>query len=298
MSFTRAIATLCVLLGAVSEVDAQTSSGAIPAPSQPTIMVAAAGETQEMVLRDGTRAYGRVDRVDGGTVTFRTTAGALIEVPVSEVISVGVVAGQLVNGEFRPADPNPTRLFFAPTGRSLKRGEAYVGVYQILMPFVQVGVTDRISFGGGTPLVFFGEESGRPFWITPKLQIVSAQNTHASVGVMHFLNVGDGSFGIAYGVVTRGDSDSAFTGGIGYAYERYEDNDGSVVGMIGGEHRVRRNLKLITENYVLSGGGIATGGVRFLGERFATDLALAVFVGGDSIMAFPLVNFVWNFARR
>lgn len=45
-------------------------------------------------------------------------------------------------------DPNPTRLFFGPTGRSVKKGEGYVGVYGLFLPFVQVGITDRISIGG------------------------------------------------------------------------------------------------------------------------------------------------------
>ena len=269
-----------------------------PTPAMPPgIELPRPGEIQELLLRDGTRAYGRVDRVDGGTVTFTTTAGAVIEVSVSDVVSVRRVEGRLVSGEFYREDPNPTRLFFAPTGRSLRRGEGYFGVYEILLPFVQVGITDRISFGAGTPLVF-GADSGHPVWITPKVQVLSVRNTDAAVGVMHFLNVGDGSFGIAYAVVTQGNTDSAVTGGIGYAYERYGGNDGSMVAMIGGEHRVSRGLKLISENYVWRGGGIATGGVRFLGERLSVDLGLLVPLGTDEPIAFPMVNFVWKITRK
>ncbi len=269
-----------------------------PSPSAPpAIEVAQPGETQELLLRDGTRAYGRVNRVDGETVTFLTTAGAVIEVSQSEIVSVRPIEGRIVRGEFYRGDPNPTRLFFAPTGRALKRGEGYVGVYEIVLPFVQIGLTDRISFGAGTPLIF-GGGSEHPFWITPKVQVLSSRNTDAAVGVMHFMNVGDGQLGIAYGVVTKGGTDTAITGGVGYAYSRYGENDGAGVAMIGGEHRVRRGLKLITENYVWQGGGIATGGVRFLGERFSTDLGLIVPLGTDDMIAFPMVNFVWKFTRR
>jgi hypothetical protein len=115
---------------------------------------------------------------------------------------------------------------------------------------------------------------------------------------MHFLNVGDGSFGIAYAVVTRGNADSGVTGGAGWAYERYDDNEGTAIGMIGGEHRIRRGLKLITENYVWSGGGIVTGGVRFLGDRFSTDLGLVVPMTGGEFIGFPILNFVWNITRK
>lgn len=270
-------------------------------PQQPPAMASIdkprPGETQELRLKDGTRAYGRVERIDDGFVTFRTTSGALIEVPHANVIHVRVVDGRVIDGEFWSADPNPTRLFFAPTARALKRGEGYFGVYEILLPFVQVGITDRISVGAGTPLVF-GGGSEHPFWVTPKAQLLSRGNTDAAVGIMHFLNVGDGSFGIAYSVVTYGSDDSAITGGVGYAYERYDGNgDGSVILMVGGEHRVSRGVKLISENYLWRGGGFVTAGVRWMGERLSTDLGLAAPLGTD-VFVFPMVNFVWKFASH
>jgi hypothetical protein len=263
----------------------------------PQIGVTPAGVTDELTLRDGTRAYGRVEHVDRGLVTFMTTAGATIEVQAAEILSVHAVNGQVVAGEFRRADPNPTRLFFGPTARSLKQGAGYFGVYEILLPFVQVGLTDRISFGAGTPLIF-GDGSAHPFWITPKVQVYTGASLQASVGVMHFLNVGDGNFGIAYVVGTRGTTDSAVTGGVGYAYDRsYNSKNGAAVVMIGGEHRVTRGMKILSENYIFNGGGILTGGVRWLGERFSADLALVVPTDGGTTVAFPLVNVVYGFSR-
>ncbi len=44
-------------------------------------------------------------------------------------------------------------------------------------------------------------------------------------------------------------------------------------------------------------GGILTGGVRWLGERFAADLALVVPTDGGTTVAFPLVNVVYTFSR-
>jgi hypothetical protein len=270
---------------------------AAPQPFVPQIVVTPAGVTDELVLRDGTRAYGKVERVDGPMVTFKTTAGAAIQVAAAEIVSIRPVTGRIVAGEFRRADPNPTRLFFGPTARSLKQGEGYAGVYEILLPFVQIGITDRVSIGAGTPLIF-GDGSAHPFWITPKVQLFEGASTQASVGVMHFLNVGDGTLGIAYLVGTRGSADSAITGGIGYAYDRsYDTTNGAAVVMIGGEHRVRRGMKVMTENYVFNGGTILTGGVRWLGEHFSADLALVVPTDGSFAVAFPLVNVVYSFTR-
>jgi hypothetical protein len=281
---------LCPTSG-LAAADAPVQDAATP------IAITPAGVTDELVLRDGTRAYGRVQSVDRGLVTFITTAGAAIEVQAAEIVSVHPANGRVVAGEFRRADPNPTRLFFGPTGRSLTQGAGYVGVYEILLPFVQVGLTDRISFGAGTPLIF-GDGSAHPFWITPKVQVFASESVQASVGVMHFLNVGDGNFGIAYVVGTRGTADSAVTGGVGYAYDRsYDNKNGAAVVMIGAEHRLTRGIKILTENYIFNGGGIVTGGVRWLGERFSADLALVVPTDGGTTFAFPLVNVVYSFGR-
>ena len=296
--YARAACLALVLAGRPSVV-AATDGTSQPAAPQVVIavVITPAGVTDELVLRDGTRAYGRVDRVDEGLVTFMTTAGAVIQVQTAEIVSVHAVSGRVVSGEFRRADPNPTRLFFGPTARSLKQGTGYAGVYEIVLPFVQVGLTDRISFGAGTPLIF-GDGSAHPFWITPKVQVYASASVQASVGVMHFLNVGDGTLGIAYVVGTRGTTDSAVTGGIGYAYERsYNRKNGAAVVMIGGEHRVTRGMKILTENYIFNGGGILTGGVRWMGEHFSADLALVVPTDGNSTVGFPLVNVVYSLSR-
>jgi hypothetical protein len=184
-------------------------------------------------------------------------------------------------------------LFFAPTGRSLDKGQVSVGVFEFLAPFVQVGVTDRFSIGGGTPLVFGFDEEFRPFWVTPKYQVVNSEKFQAAVGVLHAFNTEGESGGIAYGVGTFGNSDNAMTAGAGLAYSG--DDRGGVV-MVGGERRVRNNLKLITENYVWKNGdGILSGGVRFLGERLSADLALAFPIGVGDFIGFPVVNFVYVF---
>ena len=293
----RGTRTVCLALLLVSAPAAISAAGSPAQASPPTVAVTPPGVTDELVLRDGTRAYGRVEAITGGVVTFKTTAGAAIQVQVAEVVSVRPADGRVIDGEFRRADPNPTRLFFGPTARSLKQGAGYVGVYEILLPFVQIGVTDRISFGAGTPLIF-GEGSAHPFWITPKVQVYSGASAQVSVGVMHFLNVGDGNLGIAYAVATKGSTDSAVTGGVGYAYDRtYDSKNGAPVVMIGGEHRISRGVKVLTENYIFSGGGIVTGGVRWMGERFSADFAMVVPTDGSETIAFPLVNVVYSFSR-
>lgn len=271
----------------------QPSPAQTPAPAASTIAVAPPETTQEVRLRDGTTALGRVEAVEGTRVTFRTLTGATLVIDAADVASLTAVEGRMSGSEFWKADPNPTRLFFGPTGRPLKRGDVYLGVYEIYIPFVQVGITDRLSIGGGTPLIF-GVGDNRPFWITPKFTVIARPRTHVAVGAMHMLNLDGDSLGIAYGAFTQGTRDSAVTVGVGYAYERYGNNGAPVV-MLGGEHRVHRHLKLVSENYVFEEGGIASAGVRFMTGRLSADLALAAPLGVDELFVFPVVNFVWTF---
>jgi hypothetical protein len=277
----------------------------------------------ELRLNDGSVIYGVVEREAADRLVIRTLAGALVEVTRAQVVSIEPARGQVVDGQFWRADSNATRLFFAPTGRSLERGAGYIGVYEFLLPFVQVGVTDRLTVGAGTPLIFFGDESGRPVWVTPKYQFYKGTRTSAAVGVMHFFVLGESSrVGLAYAVATTGTDDNAVSLGAGWAYARYREDDasacpvgppgmplpctseettkvvGSPVVMIGGERRLSRHVKFISENYAFEGGGVVSVGVRFLGERLSADLGVfaPVTVEEDFVLA-PIVNFVWTFGR-
>ena len=155
---------------------------------------------------------------------------------------------------------------------------------------MQVGVTDRFSVGGGTPL-FFGGGSERPFWFTPKLQVLAKEKAQAAVGVIHIAGLGH-SGGIAYGVTTLGPAEQAVTVGLGYAYSGSER---APIAMIGGEYRGGRRIKLVTENWFWRGGpGFVSGGIRFLGERVSADLGLIAPLV-DKAIAFPIVSFAWHF---
>jgi hypothetical protein len=265
---------------------------AAPASAQDAV----AARVTELTLRDGSRVYGTVVRQSDVEVVFRSTAGVVMTAPRAEILALRDVDVVLSGAEFVPADPNTTRLFFAPTGRALKRGEAYLGAYEFLLPTVQVGVTDRLSIGGGTPLVFgFADEADRPFWVTPKLQVMDSGRTQVAVGVLHAF-AGDEGGGVAYAVATHGTAARSLTMGGGLAYNGNGGRAG--VFMLGGDRVVRRNMKLITENYLASTGvGAVSGGVRFFGDRLSADLALVLPIVETPLGVFPVVNFVYLFGR-
>lgn len=73
----------------------------------------------------------------------------------------------------------------------------------------------------------------------------------------------------------------------------------SPVVMVGGERRVSRRVKVVTENYVFNQGGIVSVGVRFLGERLSADLGVFAPISGEEgvFVLAPIVNFVWTFGK-
>jgi hypothetical protein len=158
---------------------------------------------------------------------------------------------------------------------------------------VQVGITDRLSIGGGTPLLFGDGGGDRPFWFTPKLQLLARERLQAAAGVIHIDGPDGESAGIAYGVTTLGPAEKAATMGLGYAYS---GNNRSAIVMVGGEYRTSRRIKWITENWFWGGdvNGVVSGGVRFLGERLSADLGIVVPLVDETI-AFPMVSFAWSF---
>jgi hypothetical protein len=248
----------------------------------------------QLTLKDGSELYGTVEHETPDEIVFRTLAGLVVTVKRSDIVRLRRVTGSMVRDEFWSADPNATRLFFAPTGHALPRGQVYLGVFEFVMPFVQVGITDRFSFGGGTPLVFgLDDDWERPFWVTPKLQVYRGDRAQVSVGTFHIFDTGGEGGGLGYVVGTFGRRGSSMTIGVGGTYTGFEGGGGVV--MVGGERQIARHITL-TENYVWKGGdGMVSGGVRFFGQRLSADLALAFPIGADGFFAFPVVNFVYLF---
>lgn len=293
----RAILIAALLVNALSAAPAEAQANftgpagsAVQAKRVVDVHVPDAGVIQRLTMTDGSQVYGQVDAISDDAIVFRSIVGVVMTVPRANIVDLRVARGRMVDGEFLPQDSHNTRLMFAPTARSLRRGEGYFGVYYIL-PFVQVGVTDRFSVGGGTPL-YFGE-GVRPVWFTPKLQVLARKNVQAAAGIIHITSVGDFNAGIAYGVTTLGPEDKAATLGLGYAYS---GDDRTAIFMVGGEHRQSRRIKWITENWFWpgSGNGFVSGGVRFLGERLSADVSLVVPLVDDTIV-FPIVSFAWSF---
>lgn len=247
----------------------------------------------ELRMADGSILFGRIVAVDGDRITFETTGGARLQVTRLQITLLRRAEGQVRDGSYWFEDPNSSRLFFFSTGRTLDKGEAYLGTYLIILPFASVGVTDRFTIGGGAPITL---GSLQPFYVMPKLALVRSENTNVSIGTLHILLPDDPGVGIAYGVGTFGGNDRALTLGLGFGYAGDELAE-EPVGMIGGEVRFARTAKFITENYILPDIGVVIGaGVRFMSNRLSADAGIgAIVAGDDAACCLPLLNFSYSF---
>ncbi|HEX5871343.1 MAG TPA: hypothetical protein VFY65_13040, partial [Longimicrobium sp.] len=158
--------------------------------------------------------------------------------------------------------------------------------------------SDRLSISGGTPVI--PDIIGELWYFAPKLTLVETETMALATGVLALAADGE-TAGIVYGVGTFGDSDRAFTGGIGWGFSDGDLHNQAVL-MLGGEARTGPGTKLITENYLIPGfdgeqGTILSGGVRIFGERLSADLGVAISPTDCEVDLcwFPLVNIVYSF---
>jgi hypothetical protein len=175
-----------------------------------------------------------------------------------------------------------TRSLVGPTARMLKPGEFYVAGVAIVIPIVQVGVTNWLELGGGA-------WPGGAYWVTPKFQIHKGERTSVAAGLVHAFAPGDdgGQLGVAYVVATRESGQGAWTYGGGVAYARDNQGESGVVPVfqVGGERRLSRHVWFLSENYLFGPAGIVSAGLRVQGKHASFDVAVPVFIDGDG--AFP-----------
>ncbi len=261
----------------------------IPAPSE---------VLYEVRLADGSRVVARVVELDEARVVFVTAGGSRLEVDRSQVRGLRPARGRFEGAEFWNEDPGGTRLLFTATGRTLARGESYVGTYVVVLPFAAVGVTDRVTIAAGAPVLFGNFE---PFYVAPKAQILRSAEAQVSLGTLAFF-FDDEVVGVAYGVGTFGSGDEALSAGLGYFYSG-EEVENEPAFMLGGETRVSRRIKLISENYLLPDAVdavsvVLSGGIRIIGDRFNTEIAVVGAVAdGDTECCLPILNFSYSFGR-
>ncbi len=227
-------------------------------------------------LVDNTELLGRITACTEDTIRFKTLSDIHIALPDDKIAALKWPRGKLVKGEFRRYDPSHNRLFFGPTGRTLSDGEGNFTDFYVFFPTLAVRVADYFMLGGGVSLIP-GAES-QLFYISPKVRVLHSNKFDLAAGFL-FMGIPDEENAASvYSALSMGDPAGGVTLGVALPFV-FEDNEFDIPAFLfGAETQVSNNVKLITENWLLTGDDdsllLLSGGIRFFGERLAADIAL------------------------
>jgi hypothetical protein len=285
----RIVLALIAVVAASAPLRAQNAG-----PSRDKLRVVDSTKIQVITMRDGSSLVGRIASVGADSVEFQMGLGR-VPIAIKDIREITETdSGRMHGGQYWFPNPNSTRLFFAPTGQMLKKGEGYFADYQLFFPGFAFGVTDNISIGGGMSIFPAGFEE-QVYYVTPKVGVSVGEKLHLATGLL-FAGTGGGTGGVYYGVGTLGDGDGSVTLGLGYGFAGGEI-ESKPVAMLGGEKRVSRRIALVTENYLLpisDDNVVYSFGIRFMGEKLTTDLAIFNVIG-SGVIGIPYVDFVFKF---
>ncbi len=298
-TFSMALVALMALLGLLASPTAAQIKG------ERFLRVPDSSAVQVVRLADGSSLVGRFVDVSGDPVRFET-GGGVVAIRRADLRDIREMArGAVKNGQVWFDDPNPTRLFFGPTARSLPQGEGDFSSTYVFFLSGGYGVGGNAQIGAGFSIFPSDDFTDNIFFVTAKVGIKAGKNAQLAVGglvgsVGAFLDDLGGSdragVGALYGVGTFGSKDHALTFSTIMPFASGDFAEDPLL-MLGGETRIARRLKLVTENYLSTAGGdaILSYGVRILGEKMSASLGLINTTEGGVFPGIPYVDFVIRF---
>ena len=161
---------------------------------------------------------------------------------------------------------NGNRLFFAPTGRGLRKGEGTLQDVSVYFLGVNYGITDNFSVGGYMSIIPFIGLDDQFIAITPKFSFPVSDKVHFGAGLLYVRtpnfdgNDGSSGAGIGYGALTYGGADNNLTLGLGYGFVTGDIGSTPII-QVGGQTRISRRVSLISENYIIADGSAGMGGL-------------------------------------
>lgn len=242
-------------------------------------------------MKNGDEFKGELMKRDENIITLKTENGEL-NLIVSNVVSL---ENDVYDGKFRFSNPHDTRYFFGPTGIPVKKNKGYYQNVLLSTNFVNYGITENVSIGGG--FEFISTLAGYPIWfLTPKVGFNISTKTHVAAGVIMAGFAAEGTATLTYGVFTRGTSESNVSLGIGYGLMSGEFSKYPAI-MFSGTHRVGNNVALLSENYIITNrynetNYIGIQGIRILSPKNSFDIGAIIIPSIiDFVPALPFVGY-------
>ncbi len=106
---------------------------------------------QIITTLDGSTNIGRIVSIETEKISFQTDSGTMT-ILISKIKKIRQMpVASINNSGYWVPNPNTTRLFFAPTGRMLKKGDGYFQDIYLFFVNAVYGLTDNLTIGGGHP---------------------------------------------------------------------------------------------------------------------------------------------------
>jgi hypothetical protein len=181
------------------------------------------------------------------------------------------------------ADPNYSRLLFAPSGRPLKKGDGYFSDYELVFPGISYGITDNVMVSGGMSTIPGLGLAEQVFYVSPQVGFELGKSAALSAGFLYgrVASGVEGALGIAYGVATLGSPRRSVTVGFGLGGDLDGEGLRSPILLLGGQLAVGRRVSLLAESWLLVDeadlGSQPLGfGVRLHNGRLSADLGFVL----------------------
>jgi hypothetical protein len=197
-----------------------------------------------------------------------------------------------------PEDKSDNRMILAPTGRTIKQGQVQIASMVVIpylaMPTIHAGITDYINVGFGISV-----PTGL-FYFAPKVRFLKTGSLSMSAGMLWCPKQESSSFesfSIAYIAASIGNEKASLNIGVGYNFTEDLFEKKPIV-QVGGDVRLGKGLKLISENWIIVGETIPilSAGFRAFYDFINFDL-LAVFVPSKDfpLPFYPIASVGFNF---
>lgn len=248
-----------------------------------------------VIMKNGDEFKGIIIKNDQNTITLKTENGELNLI----ASNVKLIENETYTGKYRFANSHATRYFFGPTGIPIKKRKGYYQNVLVTTNFVNYGITNNISIGGG--FEFISTVLRKPIWfLTPKVGFDISKNVHVAGGVIMAGFASEGSASLGYGVFTLGTSESNLSLGAGYGFFSGEFSKYPAI-MISGTHRIGNNIALLSENYIITNSSnnrvyFGIEGIRIISPKNSFDIgALIIPAISDYIPALPYIGYARSF---
>ncbi len=253
---------------------------------------------------DGNEFIGHIVREDSLKIVLKTEKLGEISISRLDIKNRSdLEVQQIKDGKYWFPNPQSTRYFWSPNGYGLKKGEGYYQNIWVLWNQFAYGLTDNFSIGAGViPIFLFGAPT--PVFATAKFSVPIVEekfNIAAGAIVGGVIGESETTVGLLYGLATVGSHDANLTFGMGYGFAGGGWAKSPAIN-INGMFRISSRGYLITENYILSGGGetviLITVGGRSIIKKAALDYGLVIpFTGNGVDFAVPWLGFTIPFGK-